>query len=104
MNSATRLILALSCGVAVAGCASNEPSGREAAPSIRTVTKKVSPEDGGVQVRESATLESDAQRAARNYQELLRLAPDEETKTEAKRRLADLNVQMDDLAGGNNDG
>jgi tetratricopeptide (TPR) repeat protein len=46
---------------------------------------------------------ADPEKAADNYRKLLALEPDVDTRAEAKRRLADLNVQIEDTRGNTDD-
>ncbi len=73
---------------------------KNASPSIgKTVGKLDAPAQDVLPIIASEPVAADPQKAADNYRELLKLAPDPETKVEAKRRLADLQVQIEDTRG-----
>lgn len=73
---------------------------KNAAPSIgKTVGKLDAPAPDVLPIIASEPVAADPQKAAENYRELLKLTPDPETKAEAKRRLADLQVQIEDARG-----
>lgn len=76
------------------------PAVKNASPSIgKTVGKLDEPAQDVLPIIASEPVAADPQKASENYRELLRLAPDPETKAEAKRRLADLQVQIEDTRG-----
>jgi cellulose synthase operon protein C len=86
-------------------CAGNGGSdaANKPAPSIRAVLaekKKEKEDEAKLPVIRSEPIAPDADKALENYQKLLAMQPDSETKAEAQRRMADLQVQVDDLKGG----
>lgn len=91
----------------IAGCAGlgGGSSGPESAPvpQIREVVKQRGKEEPKLPIITSEPIAADAEKAADNYRKLLALAPDEETRAEAQRRLADLQVQVDDIKGESED-
>ena len=96
-----RTVCASCLAVWLVACASD---GTEApAPSIRKVLaeKKKEKEDSkAIPVIKSEPIAPDPDKALENYKKLLAMKPDSETQAEAQRRLADLQVQNDDLKGG----
>lgn len=73
---------------------------KNAAPSIgKSVGKLDQPAPEVLPIITSEPVAADPEKAVQNYRELLALTPDPETKVEAKRRLADLQVQMEDVRG-----
>ncbi|HEX4896692.1 MAG TPA: tetratricopeptide repeat protein [Solimonas sp.] len=76
------------------------PVVKNASPSIgKTVGKLDEPTQEQLPIIASEPIAADAQRAVDNYRELLKLVPDADTKFEATRRLADLQVQIEDTRG-----
>jgi len=57
------------------------------------------PDQAKLPIITSEPIAADPEKAADNYRKLLELEPDVDTKAEAKRRLADLNVQIEDSRG-----
>lgn len=94
--------LAASClAVWLVGCASDGAG--KPAPSIRSVLaekKKENPDEAKIPVIKSEPIAPDADKALENYKKLLAMKPDANVQAEAQRRLADLQVQTDDLKGG----
>lgn len=85
------------------GCASNGASDHEdkPAPPIRNLLKKQKePDPARLPIIKSERIAPDPDKALENYKKLLAMAPDAETRAEARRRMADLQVQVDDLKGG----
>jgi TolA-binding protein len=73
---------------------------KNAAPSIgKSIGKMDAPAQDVLPIIASEPVAADAEKAAENYRKLLALTPDTDTKIEAKRRLADLQVQMEDVRG-----
>ncbi len=86
------------------GCASMGAQTEPAAPPIRSIVKeKINNEEARLPIIESEPVAPDADKALENYTRLLEMAPDAETRAEARRRLADLKVQRDDLEGGSSE-
>src|SRR5262249_50407137 len=69
-------------------------------PAIREITKQKAPDPKELPIIQSEPIAPDADKALENYKKLLELAPDAETRAEAQRRMADLQVQVDDMKGG----
>ncbi|HEX4873002.1 MAG TPA: tetratricopeptide repeat protein [Nevskiaceae bacterium] len=91
----------LAAALFASGCASTPQAVKEAAPSIRSqVGKQEQPAVEELPIIRSEPIAPDASKALENYRKLLELAPDEETRAEARRRMADLQVQVDDFKGG----
>lgn len=95
--------LAASClAVWLVGCATGG-GGDKPAPSIRAVLaekKKEKNDEAKIPVIKSDPIAPDADKALANYKKLLAMQPDADVQAEAQRRLADLQVQTDDLKGG----
>lgn len=73
---------------------------KQSAPPIsRTIGKMDQPSEDVLPIIRSEPVARDAERAVENYRKLLELAPDVETRNEAQRRLADLQVQIEDSRG-----
>ncbi|WP_245585122.1 tetratricopeptide repeat protein [Solimonas flava] len=73
---------------------------KDSAPPIRqAIGKQKAPDENVLPVIQSEDVAPDAQKAADNYRKLLELQPDADTRNEATRRLADLQVQMADASG-----
>lgn len=104
MAGSSRFVLTFgaSCLAAyLVGCASTSGGADAPSPSIRsTVKETIKNEDQQLPVIQSEPVAPDPDKALANYRKLLEMAPDEETRAEAQRRLADLQVQRDDLEGG----
>ena len=72
---------------------------KDAAPPIGDVVDKPKPDDKVLPIIQSDQIAIDPKKAADNYRKLLELAPDDKTQAESMRRLADLQVQMEDAKG-----
>ncbi len=87
------------------GCASDGGAGKPA-PSIRAVLaekKKEKKDEASIPVIKSDPIAPDAEKALDNYRKLLAMKPDADVQAEAQRRMADLEVQTDDLKGGSDE-
>ncbi|MGH8460948.1 MAG: tetratricopeptide repeat protein [Stenotrophobium sp.] len=71
---------------------------RNAAPPISSIEKNA-PDQNVLPIIPSEPIAPDPQKAIDNYREMLKLNPDADDKAEARRRLADLQVQIADDAG-----
>ncbi|HSW11918.1 MAG TPA: tetratricopeptide repeat protein [Solimonas sp.] len=65
----------------------------------KAIGKLDQPLEAKLPIITSEPIANDPEKAADNYRKLLELEPDVDTKAEAKRRLADLNVQIEDTRG-----
>lgn len=90
-----RLPLAL-CLV-LAAC--TPPVIKNAAPPISEVSKRKAPDESILPIIKSEPIAADSGKAVDNYRKLLELSPDADTKSESMRRLADLQVQIEDAKG-----
>lgn len=90
-------VSALALGVALTGCTPDVV--KNAAPPIATLKKKDKPDENVLPIVPSERVALDPAKASENYQKLLELAPDDDTKAESMRRLADLTVQIEDDKG-----
>lgn len=94
----TRPTLPLAASIAalfLAGCTT--PAEKNASPSIRTITRQSAPAQ--LPVVRSEAIAPDPDKALQNYRELLKLSPDDDTRNEALRRQADLQIQVEDSKG-----
>ncbi|TXH05087.1 MAG: tetratricopeptide repeat protein [Nevskiaceae bacterium] len=99
MTSIKRLPLALS--LVLAAC--TPAVIKNAAPPIQDIERKA-PDDKVLPIIPSQPIAADPQKALDNYRKLLELSPDPETKAESMRRLADLQVQIEDAKGNDDAG
>lgn len=100
MRPDARLRLPLTVSVValfLASCATTVD--QKATPSIKTLTKQSAPSQDKLPIIRSEPLAPDPDKALANYRELLKLKPDDDTRVEALRRLADLQVQVEDSKG-----
>jgi TolA-binding protein len=67
---------------------------------IKELSKQKAPAPEKLPIQPSAPVEVSPESAEENYRRILELAPDDETKFEAMRRLADLQIQIDESQGG----
>lgn len=80
---------------------STGPKRDPAAPPIRDVLRnKKEPDADKLPIITSEPLAPTEDKALENYRKILGLNADPDVKAEARRRIADLQVQVDDLAGG----
>jgi TolA-binding protein len=100
-RSALLVTGALACGLVLGGCETEAV--KNAAPPIRTIARQSQPSQDQLPIIKSEPVAADADKALENYRQVLKLAPDDEVRVEAMRRLADLQVQVED-ANGNTDG
>lgn len=72
---------------------------KDAPPPIEILEDKPAPDQNVLPIIKSEQIAIDPGKAAENYREILKLAPDDNTKHESMRRLADLQVQIEDAKG-----
>ena len=96
-----RFALPVACALAVSGCQTEAV--KNAAPPIRTIATQKQPTQDKLPIIKSEPVAADADRALENYREVLKLQPDADVRAESMRRLADLQVQVEDSSG-NTDG
>jgi TolA-binding protein len=72
---------------------------RNAAPPIEKIADKDAPDETVLPIIASQPVAADPIKAIENYHKLLELQPDSDTKAEAMRRMADLQVQVEDIKG-----
>jgi len=73
---------------------------KNAAPPISSeVSKRKAPDEAILPIIKSEPIAADSSKAVENYRKLLELSPDTDTKSESMRRLADLQVQIEDSKG-----
>ena len=72
---------------------------KNAAPPISEVSKRKAPDEAILPIIKSEPIAADSGKAVDNYRKLLELTPDSDTKSESMRRLADLQVQIEDAKG-----
>ncbi|HZP11600.1 MAG TPA: tetratricopeptide repeat protein [Nevskiaceae bacterium] len=77
----------------VAACSSGL---KDTGTPIKELSKQKAPAPQKLPIQKSAPVEVSPESAEENYRKILELAPDVETKAEAMRRLADLQIQVDE--------
>lgn len=96
------LPLAALLSVALVACAPKSTlRPQDKSPEIRTLGKQQRPDRNKLAIVLSDPVAPDPEKALENYRAILELEPDDATRQEAMRRLADLQVQTDDATGGN---
>ncbi len=96
-----RASLAAAC-LALAACQSDEV--KRAAPPISTLAHQKQPAEDKLTVVRSDPVAPDPQKALDNYRKLLALSPDADQRVEAQKRIADLQVQVEDTNGNSSNG
>lgn len=81
----------------LASCAA--PADKNGAPPIRSITRQKAPSSAQLPIIRSEPVAPDPEKALQNYRELLKLKPDDDTRAEALRRQADLQIQVQDSQG-----
>jgi TolA-binding protein len=81
----------------LAACSSNL---KDTGTPIKTITRAKAPPPQQLPIVASKPIDISAEAAKENYRKLLELAPDESVKGEAMRRLADLQIQVDEASPG----
>ncbi|MCX7069688.1 MAG: tetratricopeptide repeat protein [Gammaproteobacteria bacterium] len=81
----------------LASCAAPPP--KNASPPIRSISRQPAPNPSQLPIVRSEPIAPDPDKALQNYRELLKLAPDDDTRNEAMRRQADLQLQVEDAKG-----
>ncbi|MFA5938746.1 MAG: tetratricopeptide repeat protein [Sinimarinibacterium sp.] len=93
-----RLTAVAAAALALGACAPQVV--KESAPAIgKTIGKLEQPSVDVLPIIRSEPIAADPAKALENYRKLLELAPDPATKAEAERRMADLQVQVEDSRG-----
>ncbi len=72
---------------------------KNAAPPISKIDNRKAPDEQILPIIKSEQIAPDSSKAVDNYRKLLELSPDSDTKSESMRRLADLQVQIEDAKG-----
>ena len=96
-----RAALAAAC-LTLAACQSDAV--KHAAPPIRTLASQKQPSQDKLPIIQSEPIAPDPQKALENYRKLLKLSPDADTRAEAEKRIADLQVQVEDNNGNSSNG
>jgi len=88
--------------LAVCGAPAKKPlSAADKSPPIRTIASKKQPDAAKLPIKITDPVAPDPDKALENYRKILELNPEDSVvRLEAMRRLADLQVQTDDAAGG----
>lgn len=73
---------------------------QDKSPSIGKISKQKQPDQNKLPIILSDAVAPDPEKALENYRAILELSPDDTVRQEAMRRMADLQVQTDDAAGG----
>jgi TolA-binding protein len=93
--------LAVAC-VALVAC--TPQAVKNAAPPIKTLQNQKQPSPDKLPIIQSEAVAPDPQKALDNYRKLLELKADTDTRLEAEKRIADLQVQEEDVAGNGSKG
>src|SRR5882757_2234981 len=96
-----RAALAAAC-LTLAACQSDAV--KHAAPPIKTLASQKQPAQDKLPIIKSEPVAPDPQKALENYRKLLALSPDADTRIEASKRIADLQVQVEDSNGNGSNG
>ena len=96
-----RAALAAAC-LTLAACQSDAV--KHAAPPIKTLASQKQPSQDKLPIIQSEPVAPDPQKALENYRKLLQLSPDADTRAEAEKRIADLQVQVEDNNGNASNG
>jgi cellulose synthase operon protein C len=94
-----RLHVCLLPALLLAACGSNNLRPQDKSPPIASLGKK-QPDRNKLAIVLSDPVAPDPDKALENYRAILELSPDDTVRQEAMRRMADLQVQADDAAGG----
>ena len=91
---------ALAAAALIAACGP-KPNLRpqDKSPPIRELSKQKAPNQDKLPIILSDAITPDPEKALENYRKILELAPDEAMRAETLRRMADLQVQVDDASG-----
>ena len=91
---------ALAAATLIAACGP-KPNLRpqDKSPPIRELSKQKAPNQDKLPIILSDAITPDPEKALENYRKILELAPDEAMRAETLRRMADLQVQVDDASG-----
>ena len=96
----TRQLLLLSVTAVLAACGAGKTRPADDRPAIRTLAKQKAPSAAKLPITLSDAVAPDPEKALENYRKILELQPDQAMRAEAMRRMADLQVQVDDTNGG----
>ena len=95
-----RTAIAAACTTLCLGLAACAPEAvKNSAPPIRTIASQRQPDAAKLPIVQSEAVAPDPQKALENYRKLLKLSPDPDTRAEAMKRIADLQVQVQDESG-----
>ena len=95
-----RLPLAVLCAASLLACSQSNLRPQDRSPEIRKLGRLKQPDQNKLPIIASDPVTPDPEKALENYRALLELSPDDATRQEAMRRMADLQVQTDDASGG----
>lgn len=96
----THHALTLLVVASLAACSQPNLRPQDKSPEIRKLGKLKQPDQNKLPIILSDPVAPDPEKALENYRAILELAPDDTVRQEAMRRMADLQVQTDDAAGG----
>ncbi|MDR3416197.1 MAG: tetratricopeptide repeat protein [Nevskia sp.] len=96
-----RAALAAAC-LALAACQTEAV--KHAAPPIKTLENVKQPAPDKLPIIQSEPVAADPEKALENYRKLLELSADPDTRAEAMKRIADLQLQVEDTAGNTSNG
>jgi len=95
-----RLPYALLTAASLAACTQPNLRPQDNSPPISKLGRLKQPDQNKLPIIASDPVTPDPEKALENYRALLELSPDDGTRQEAMRRMADLQVQTDDASGG----
>jgi len=98
MPPLARLSLTLISAAVLAACGSKAL--KDTGPSIKTLSKQDAPTQEELPIVLSAPVAASPELALENYRAIMNLAPDPQTRAEAMRRMADLQLDVRDLSPG----
>ncbi|TAM11390.1 MAG: tetratricopeptide repeat protein [Nevskiaceae bacterium] len=93
------IVIGICATFALAGCATPDVVRNAAPPIGKTIGGQSAPDAKALPIEISKPVAADREKAIANYQALLKLNPDKAVHDEAVRRIADLQVEIEDLKG-----
>lgn len=93
------IVIGVCAACVLAGCATPAVVRNAAPPIGKTIGGQSAPNAKILPIEISQPVAADREKAIANYQALLKLNPDRDVRDEASRRIADLQVEIEDLKG-----